>query len=219
MKSNKLISIDPNSVNVRLGLCAAALVGTAAAIPQDVDATVVTFNPSASIPNTFAGIYVNFVTGQIGSPAAAVPGFDFNPYSSGGTLSIYWGPAANGAGGVTTAIGSNIYADLAAGATVSSASPFSNLASGTNPNYLTAGTHILGFRFLNDATGIINYGYATLQTGGGTGFPATLISWSFENNGGAITVVPEPSTVALLTISALALGALGLREWRRQRAA
>jgi hypothetical protein len=90
---------------------------------------------------------------------------------------------------------------------------------GTSPNYTTAGTHILGFRFLNEATGVTNFGYATITTGSGTGFPVTINGWSFENNGGPITVVPEPSTMALLSAAALVLGALGLRQWRRQQAA
>ncbi len=219
MKTKKLVSLDPSSVNIRLGMCAAALAGTAAALPQEAGATVVTFNTPTAIPATFAGIYVNFLTGAIGASGGGTPGFDWNPYANAPNLSFYWGPAANGAGGVATGVGTNVYADLAPGTTVSGASPFSNIAAGTNPTYLTTGSHILGFRFLNEATGIINYGYLTITTSSGTGFPATLQGWSFENSGGAITVVPEPSTTALLTISALALGALGLRSWRKQRAA
>lgn len=219
MKNKTLLQLDQTSVSVRLGLCAAALAGTAASVPQTTEASVVTFNIPTSIPNSFAGIYVNFATGVIGTTGTGTPGFDWNPYSNSGPLSFYWGAVANGAGGVSTGSGSTTYADLAAGATVGSSSFFTNLAAGTSPTYQTTGTHTLGFRFLNEGTGIINYGYLTIQTTGATGFPATLLSWSFENTGAGITVVPEPSTVALLTISALALGALGLREWRKQRAA
>ncbi len=112
-----------------------------------------------------------------------------------------------------------MYADLAVGSTVSAASPFTAALQGTNPTYRTAGNHILGFRFFNEATSAINYGYLFITTSGGTGFPATITGYRYENNGGAITVVPEPSTVALLSVAALALGACGVRRWRRQQAA
>ena len=45
------------------------------------------------VPNNFSGLYINIVNGATGTSAGAVPGFDFNPYSSGG-LSIYWGTVA-----------------------------------------------------------------------------------------------------------------------------
>jgi hypothetical protein len=84
--------------------------------------------------------------------------------------------------------------------------------------FLTTGTHILGFAFTNEATGMTNYGYLTMQNGSGppSGFPSTVLSWSFNNQGNPITVVvPEPSSI-LLTTAAIAFGARGLRRWRRQ---
>ena len=82
MKNNQPQKLTPAVVNRRLGLCAAAFAGTAAAVPS-VQATVVTNNINASVPATFAGIYINFQTGQVGASGAATPGFDFNPYLSG----------------------------------------------------------------------------------------------------------------------------------------
>jgi hypothetical protein len=72
---------------------------------------------------------------------------------------------------------------------------------------------------VNEASGATNYGYLTLTSSGGSGFPLTIQGWSFENTGGAITVVPEPSTNVLLSVAAIVMGALGVRQWRRQRTA
>jgi hypothetical protein len=180
---------------------------------------VVSFTINAAVPATFAGLYINFLNGVVTGSPTGNTGWDFNPYSNSGPFAIYWAGGATGiAGGVTTAPGSTTYMDLRPGAVVSSASSFSNaLQVGTaTSQFLGAGMHILGFRFLNEATGATNYGYLTLTSGGSNGFPLTINSWSFENTGGAITVVPEPSTTALLTIAALALGAVGVRKWRRQ---
>ncbi|CAN5270517.1 hypothetical protein BH20VER2_BH20VER2_05120 [soil metagenome] len=221
MKNNSALKLNSSTIQSRLGLCAAALAGTAAAVPT-AEATVIVNNTTYVIPMTFAGIYLNFLTGVAGASAGANPGWDFNPYATGGTgpLGFYWAPTpAGSSGGVSTGAGSSVYADLAIGTVVSSSSPFTNAIGGTAPTYRTVGTHILGFRFFNEATSAINFGYLTIQIGGTNGFPATITEYRYENSGGAITVVPEPSTVALLTIAALALGASGVRKWRQQQAA
>lgn len=213
MKKKPPQKLNSALVNRRLGMCAAALAGTAAAVPA-VEATVITNNINVAVPATFAGVYLNFQTGATGGSAGAVPGFDFNPYAATGPLlAFYWGPAADGNGGVGSG---TTYSDLSIGTVVSSGSTFLN-TTGSAPavNFRTSGTHILGFRFLNEATSVINYGYLRISTTATSGFPATVVSYSYENNGGAITVVPEPTTAALLAIAALVLGAVGVRQWRR----
>jgi hypothetical protein len=219
MKKETVLNLDPSSVHVRLGMCAAALVGTAAAAPN-VEAVIITFNTPIVVPPTLAGVYVVLETGVTGFSAGATPGWDFNPYAASGltTLGFYWAPG--GAGGVASG---TTYVNVAPGTTIGPASTFTNVILGTAGSpFLTTGTHILGFRFVN-AAAVTNYGYMTMtNTGGGSpnGFPTTIVSWSFENNGGSITVpIPEPATAALLSMGAIALGAAGLRQWRRQRAA
>ncbi len=218
----KPITLDSSTIQSRLALCAAALAGTAAAVPT-AEATVVTNNTPFVVPATLSGIYLNFLTGVAGASAAGTPGWDFNPYlqSASSNLGFYWSqtPAAS-SGGVATSAANGSYLNLAPGTTVSGASVFSQAITLTAGNpFLSAGTHILGFRFFNEATSAINYGYLTMTNGGANGFPATITSYSYENNGGAITVVPEPSTTALLALTALVLGAVGVRQWRRQQAA
>ncbi len=217
----KPITLDSSSVQSRLALCAAALAGTAAALPT-AEATVITNNTTYIVPATISGIYLNFLTGVAGSSAAGTPGWDFNPYlQGGGNLGFYWAqtPAAS-SGGVASSAATGSYLDLASGTTVSGASTFSQAITLTAGNpFLTSGTHILGFQFFNETTSAINYGYLTITNTSPNGFPATILSYSYENNGGAITVVPEPSTTALLALTALVLGAVGVRQWRRQQAA
>jgi len=217
MKKKNIIQLDPSSVHVRLGMCAAALVGTAAAVP-DADANIITFNTPIPIPATFGGVYVNLGTGA--SAPLPFAGWDFNPYQQPSlNLGFFWATTPAGSYGGVAATTTGPYLNLTVGTVVSSSSTFSITITATNPNYLQTGTEILGFRFFNETTSAVDYGYLRMSTTASTGFPATILSWSYEDNGGPITVVPEPSTVALLTISALAAGAIGLRKWRRQCAA
>lgn len=210
-------TLDSSHVAMRLGMCAAALAGTAA-VTTEAQAVVVTFSTPIAVPNTFSGVYINFLTGASAVTPAAVPGWDFGPWGSSNTLSFFFpGTPANSSGAVA-ATTTGPYLDLPLGTVVSSASTFSNSASNVQTTaFQTTGTHRMGFRFFNEATSAVNYGYLTMQTTGPLGFPATVTGWSFENNGGAITVVPEPSTALMLSLGGLALGAANLRRMRRTR--
>jgi hypothetical protein len=198
-----------------------ALAGAALAAPAlpSAEATIITNNINLAIPADADGIYLNFLTGA--TATAAFSGWDINPYLSNAVFTLFWPNSATTAGGVDTASGANIYAALTPGSVVSAASPYTRAAgaggAGSTINYQTTGQHILGFRFLNEGTGVVNYGYATFNNNAPNGFPATLVSYSYENNGGAITVVPEPTTFALLGV--MAAGAVGVRVWRRRNAA
>jgi hypothetical protein len=199
-------------------MCAAALAGTAATV-SDASAAVVTFSTPISVPNTFDGIYINFLTGATAPLGSGVAGWDFNPYNSGISLSFFWSATPSQAGGVAGST-TGPYLDLAPGSVISSSSTFAAVtASANTAAFQTVGTHTLGFRFFNENTAAVNYGYLSLTSGGSTGFPLTINGWSFENTGAAITVsaVPEPATAAMLSMGALALGAMNLRRLRRQR--
>lgn len=217
MQAQSASTLDPGQVAIRLGLCAAALAGTAGTV-SEANAAVVTFNTPIAVPNTFDGVYINLLTGATGTSGASVAGWDFNPYNSGTALSFFWaGTPASSHGGVAgTATGP--YLDLAGDTLISAASTFAATTSSLQTTAFQApGTHTLGFRFFNEGTGAINYGYLSMTSAGANGFPLTINGWSFENTGAAISVVPETSTTLMMSMGALALGALNLRRMRRQR--
>lgn len=201
----------------------AAVAGAALAAPAlpSADATVVTNNINIAIPANIDGVYLNFLTGATGTSGGTTAGWDINVYLTNGVFTFFWNNTAPSvSGGVDTSAGGNVYASLSPGAVVSAASPFTASSggggAGSTVNYQSTGQHILGFRFYNEATAAINYGFAVFNNTSPNGFPATLVRYSYENNGGPITV-PEPSTITLLGL--VAAGGLGLREWRRRKAA
>ncbi|MEO5732748.1 MAG: hypothetical protein ABIQ87_03545, partial [Rubrivivax sp.] len=174
----------------QLGLCALGLAGTFAAV-ADASAVVINRVASISVPNDTDGIYLNLVTGVSNSNAGLVPGYDINPYSTGTSLAFYFG----GTGAPNFGVGSPAYTDLTVGSVVSAASVFQQSAQTVaSTAFQSAGNHILGLSFLNEATGVTNYGYLRLNVSGTAGFPVTITGWSYENMGAAITVavVPEP---------------------------
>ena len=192
MRTHASPTLDPSSVAVRLGLCAAALAGTAATV-SDASAAVVSFSTPISVPNTFDGVYVNLLTGATAVLGSGVAGWDFNPYNSGTSLSFFWSATPSQASGVASTT-AGPYLDLAPGATISAASTFAQVtATAATLAFQTNGTHTLGFRFYNENTAAINDGYMTMSTGGTTGFPLTITGWKFGNSGGAISIsaVPE----------------------------
>ncbi len=217
MNTQPAFTPHPYRVALRLAMCAAALVSTAA-VTTSAHAVVVTFNTPISVPNTFSGVYINLLTGANAPSTAAVPGWDFGPWGSSNTLTFFFPSTPAASSGAVAGTATGPYLDLPVGSVISSGSTFSASASNLQTGaFQSTGTHTLGFRFFNESTAAINYGYMTMSTTGPLGFPATITGWSFEDSGGAITVVPEPSTALMLSLGALALGALNLRRVRRQR--
>lgn len=210
------------SLNSRLA--AYATVGTTAALATTAatsQAVVVNSGPvNITVPNNIDGIYINFVTKATGTSASAVPGWDFDPYSGSGGLLFYWGGDTGSISGGVASSTDGPYLVLGPGSVISAASIFSQAANGANSETAAfqAGVNgYLGVRFLNEATGATDYGYVHFQTTGTTGFPATILDYSYENTGAAITIgaVPEPTTTAAM--AAFALGAVGVRRWRKSK--
>ena len=147
-----------------------------------------------SIPNTFNGVYINFATGVTGITTGAVPGWDFGPWGSSGTLSFFWNgtPANSNSGVAATATGP--YLLLTAGTPISAASTFSASAAAAQAAALQVGVTggLVGFRFFNEGPAAINYGWAEFNTTGPSGFPATIVRYCYEDTGASIPAGTTP---------------------------
>jgi len=82
------------------------------------------------------------------------------------------------------------------------------------------------FRFRGTSSAPWEYGWLQLShsISNTTGPDVTLEGWAYDDTGAPIAAgdtggVPEPSTMALAGLGALALGAAGLRRWRAARKA
>ena len=205
-------------------LAVAAVAGVAGVAGQASAAIVYSGVVNLNIPSTTNGLYLNVVTGANNLPAGGggttVAGWDVNPWSS--TTLNFFNPAAptggvymrlTGAGAPTSGV-----SNLAGGTIISSASTWSSGAaqtSGPGAFVFNSSNNLVGFRFNNEATGTLHYGWMRISLAGTLqGQPRTLVEYAFESLAGtaiAAGAIPAPGAVALL-------GAAGLVGGRRRRA-
>ncbi|MFM1866756.1 MAG: hypothetical protein RL591_164 [Planctomycetota bacterium] len=179
---------------------AAVVVGSAnAAIVHWSDANLV-------IPANIDGLYINVETRASGSAAAAVAGWDINPYSA---TALNWFNAT-GTGmmrypGVTTGSAGNLAAGTAVGATGSFGS--GAVVVGSAPgNWQLNASNYFGFRFVA-ADGGTKYGWGRFVIGSAiNGADRTIAEIAYEDSGASINVgtVPAPGAIALLGLAGLA---------------
>jgi hypothetical protein len=212
-----------SSNRIRAGLFAGAAALFAAA-PAANAAIVAVDRTSApiSIINNIDGVYLNVVTGATGTSGAAVPGWDIDPYSTSGSGSfIFFSPSSPSNQGVL--VNGSQAMVLNAGNPISSASSY-HAGVTSAADFQTEGTHFVGFRFLNEATTVLDYGWLRISNGATGGFPAFITAYGYDDSGASITAgaglqaaVPVPVTPALI------LGGLAAMGWaarsRRQNQA
>lgn len=146
-----------------------------------------------AVPQDGTGIYLNLITGANGSSPPA--GWDFNPYDRGLPGISFW--FANDANKGALWDGTNISV-LASGATIGPASLFTASVADPAADLWRAGStgQYLGLRVFNEGTATMNFGWVQLNTGAaGGGFPATINSFCFQNDGTAITAGTTPVTL------------------------
>jgi subtilisin-like proprotein convertase family protein len=199
--SNLRTGRRPCSRNILLSAAAAA-----ASLLSSVTMAAVVTSPvtKLAVPQTVGGVYINVVTGATGGAASA--GWDLNPYAGTGAtvLNIYWGEISAGVrGGGVAGVAAGPLIPLNPGDTVGPASIFNAAITGTATNFRGTQTAFMGFRFLNEGTGQVNYGYMELSTTAPGGFPATISSIVYEDGGGPITIPAAAPTLSLGTVGAV----------------
>ena len=205
-----------------VALAAGASLMLAAAQAQ---AVVVTTNLGAGtvIPFNIDGLYFNVVTGASGPAGASVPGWDFNPFFQNTTtppaawnfFSSAFSDVNRGmVGFVTTA------SNLTPGSSIGLASTF--VTGLSSAGSAVVGINYYGFRFTNESTSAINYGYAMFSL---SAVPPVLgslrlLGYAYEDTGLSLTVtpIPEPSTALMMLGGLLAAGALRKRLVARDTA-
>jgi hypothetical protein len=169
------------------------------------------------IPVSNNGLYLNVVTGVNNLPApgtggSTVGGWDINIWSITGLG--FFNPSSP-AGGVYAITAPGIAANLAPGSLIGAGSTF---GSGTSANTaqwnLNSSNNFFGFRFTNEGSGTTHYGWGQIALGATANAAGrSLVAYAFELTPGVgITVVPEPSTYALM-----GLGLAGLLVAARRR--
>ncbi len=204
-------------------LCASACVAALASpLARSASGTVVFSGPvNINIGGVPPGVFLNVLTGQSGTSFAGVPGADVNLFGFGSSLTVS-GPIVNGqqspTGGFARLNSSNNIANLAGGAWIGNLpnmffqtinASVSTTAPAGSPFFLNSTNNYAGFRFLNEETSEVHYGWLRLSIGP-TLATRSIIEYAYEDVGGASIFVPGPGAIALL-------GAAGLIGSRRRR--
>lgn len=187
---------------------AALLAGSSQAAVVRVDLS----GSPVAVPATLDGLYLNIATGLTSTGDIPPAGWDVNFYHTGSGLGFF---VSSNPGGQGILASGAVPLALAGGGTIGPAGLYLSGQTPATP-FLATGVHYAGFRFYNETTGFLNYGWAQFSTTGGTGagFPANLLAYGYEDSGAPLTAgqIPEPTAPVLLG----ALAFVGLIPRRRR---
>ena len=193
--------------------CAAAVTVVAgAANASVVYSGVINFACAVDID----GCYINVQTNTLSNgPGSGVPGWDVNPYSSGGGMNFF---NSTGGGqlrypGVTAGPAGNLALGTSIGSTGSYNTATTGVVFGSAAgNWQYSAENIIGFRFVA-AAGTTHYGWMRFLMGAagssGTSMTRTVVDYGWESAAAvAITAgagsIPAPGAIALLGLAGLA---------------
>jgi len=161
------------------------------------------------------GAYINVETGLMSNgPASGVPGWDVNPYMTGGGMNFFnsTGGGQMRRAGVTTGTAGNLAVGTVVGAAGSFNTSTGNVYGTTSTTGLLGGwtyssDNIIGFKFVA-AAGTTHYGWMRFAMGAANatlGPTRTLVDYAYESTAGeSITVTPAPGAIALLGLAGFA---------------
>ena len=164
-----------------------------------------------TIDATIGGLYVNVATGATGTSGSTTAGWDLNFWSSSG-FGLF-NPSAP-SGGVYVVTSPGFGANMAQGASIDGSNTYgSGTSSNTSQWNLNSDQNLVGFRFLNEGSGQVHYGWARIEFGSAV-TSRTLVEYAWDDVAGTgigAGVVPAPAAMALLGMGGLVAG-------RRRRA-
>lgn len=159
------------------------------------------------------GCYINVQTNTLSNgPGAGVPGWDVNPYSSGGGMNFF---NSTGGGqmrtpGQTTGAAGNLALGTIVGSTGSYNTATSNVYANATGGWQYSADNIIGFRFVA-AAGTTHYGWMRFAMGAaasaGTSMTRTVVDYAWNDvAGGSVEagLVPAPGALALLGVAGFA---------------
>jgi hypothetical protein len=200
-----------NRLTAHFAACAVVASAGAMGAAHQADAAIVWSGiVNIAIPSNIDGVYMNILTGQTGTSGTSVAGWDINPYGS--TTLQFW---ANTGGGYVRGLGSDstLVDNLAQGTLINASQAFgTGTAESTGSTAFIPGSmsNLVGFRFVNEATGATHYGWMRILLGG-TGLasqPRAIIEYAYESVAGAGigagVIIPAPGAIALLCIAGFA---------------
>ena len=162
------------------------------------------------------GAYINVETGLLSNgPGTGVPGWDVNPYSSGGGMNFF---NSTGGGqmrypGVTTGPAGNLALGTSIGSTGSFNTATTAVVFGSAAgNWQYSAENVIGFKFVGADT-LTHYGWMRFLMGAagssGTAATRTVVDYGYESTAGASILagagaVPAPGALALLGLAGFA---------------
>ena len=165
------------------------------------------------------GAYINVETGLMSNgPASGVPGWDVNPYMTGGGMNFFnsTGGGQMRRAGVTTGTAGNLAVGTSIGSTGSFNTTTGNVygttaATGLAGGWAYSAENIIGFKFVGADT-LTHYGWMRFAMGAASatlGPTRTLVDYGYESTAATSILagagaVPAPGAVALLGLAGLA---------------
>ena len=199
-----------NRLAKHFGAAAAAAVVVGSANAAIVHSGLV----NLEIASTTNGLYLNVITGANNIPGngggGTVPGWDINPWSS-TTLNFFNPSNPTGCVYVRASAATAGVSNLAAGTLIGASSLYTSggaQTAGSNPFVLNSSDNIVGFRFFNEASSTIHYGWFRVSLAGTLAAqPRALVEYAYESDAGvaiAAGAIPAPGAIALLGLAGLA---------------
>ena len=195
-------SLAPQWTTLTVALALTAILGSAAS-----GAVIHRGDLSIDLPHDAIGLYLDVVTGAFTQPGEGperVPGWDVHIAGSGDPEFL--------AGAAAAALGGPQYARIANFPQVSNLPPwwlvgadtrwFAGPASSGGYARLEYGSdrNLIGFRFLNEATGAIHYGWLRIELGHSAASPRRLVEYAYESTPGSAIAAGDTGRAAPIAV-------------------